>query len=71
MNYTDILSDAFDGICLAFELRDYEQVSVLVAYLELLTEYMTDTQIEQLTITKLRLGHLAKEHKCQETQLNF
>jgi hypothetical protein len=64
MTQEEIISEAFEAICFGMALHDYEQVSLIVTYLTLMTEFMSDNQIEQLCVTQKRLEYLAKEHKC-------
>ena len=64
MTKEEIVAEAFDAVCDNMAKRNYEQASMIVGYLLMLTEFMTDSQLSQLEITLSRLKHLAKEPKC-------
>ena len=58
MTQEEIISEAFDAICQSMSIQDYEAVSGIITYLGMLTEFMTDSQHDQLHITLKRLEHL-------------
>lgn len=60
MTREEAVSEAFDAICDSMANQNYEQASMIVGYLLMMPEFMTDSQISQLEITLSRLKHLAR-----------
>ena len=59
MDQETIIAESFWALCVNMSLKDYEEASMIASYLSAFHEYFTDSQLEQMQITLLRLEHLA------------
>lgn len=59
MNQETLIAESFWALNVNMALKDYEEAGVIATYLSCFHEYFTDTQLEQMQVTLLRLEHLA------------
>jgi hypothetical protein len=59
--YQHVISNAFNAICLYFDMKDYQGATELTLYLEQFSEYFTETQEDQLRLTIKRLTYLLRK----------
>ncbi len=61
MDQKALIEDSFWAICVNMELKDYEEAGTIAGYLACFQDEMSETQIEQLVLTYLRLDHIAEQ----------
>jgi len=59
MDQETLIAESFWAINVNMAAKDYEEAGTIATYLSAFHEYFTDTQLEQMQITLLRLEYLA------------
>ena len=59
MDQATLIQESFHALCINMSLKDYEEAGMIALYLSAFHEHFTDSQLEQMQITLLRLEHLA------------
>ena len=59
MDQETLIAESFWAINVNMAAKDYEEAGTIATYLSAFHEYFTDSQLEQMQITLLRLEHLA------------
>jgi hypothetical protein len=61
MDQKALIQDSFWAICVNMELKDYKEAGAIAGYLACFQDEMSETQIEQLVLTYLRLDYIASK----------
>lgn len=59
MEQAELIAESFHAINVNMDLKNYEEAGTIAGYLACFQDQMTETQLEQLVVTFLRLDHIA------------